>query len=275
MNLLAAHIFLAAYGVAALGYIFYLLMPKPLFLVAARGAVGLGFFLHTAAWIHLNFSRGQWGISGLAETRWFFAWLLVLALFVVGYRIKIPVLGCLLLPAAFGFGMSALHLQFSQGVSAQPLHSPWFPLHVFGALVGEALFAVTALLAALYLIQEHQLKSRKIGLLFYRLPALESMDHMIDRVMKWGFLFLTFGLITGAVWAHTTMREQWTFDPKQLWALITWGIYGLMIALRMHGRWNGKRGAILAILGSFVVLFTFLGTNWLYGPTHDFWRIGG
>ena len=71
------------------------------------------------------------------------------------------------------------------------------------------------------------------------------------------------------------MRSQWTLDPKQFWALITWGIYALMIILRIQYHFKGKRGAFLAILGSLLVIFTFLGTNILYDESHNFWKVLG
>jgi ABC-type transport system involved in cytochrome c biogenesis permease subunit len=94
---------------------------------------------------------------------------------------------------------------------------------------------------------------------------------MIDRTLKWGFFLLSIGLITGSVWAHTAMREVWSMDPKQFWAMITWAAYSLILFTRTHLHLHGRRGAILAILGSILVIITLIGTNVFYENSHNFW----
>jgi cytochrome c-type biogenesis protein CcsB len=78
-----------------------------------------------------------------------------------------------------------------------------------------------------------------------------------------GFIFLTLGIVTGAVWAHYAWGSYWSWDPKETWSLITWLVYAVMLHTRLVRGWRGRRMAIMAIVGFGCVLFTYLGVNFL------------
>jgi len=80
-----------------------------------------------------------------------------------------------------------------------------------------------------------------------------------------GFLFLTIGIITGAVWANSAWGRYWGWDPKETWSLITWFIYASLLHARMMRGWRGRRIAYLSIVGFVAVLFTYFGVNYLPG----------
>lgn len=80
-----------------------------------------------------------------------------------------------------------------------------------------------------------------------------------------GFLMLTLGIITGAVWAHSAWGSYWTWDPKETWSLITWLVYAALLHTRLMRGWRGKRLAILSIAGFCCVMFTYFGVNYLSG----------
>jgi ABC-type transport system involved in cytochrome c biogenesis permease subunit len=71
------------------------------------------------------------------------------------------------------------------------------------------------------------------------------------------------GIMTGSVWAHYAWGSYWSWDPKEIWSLITWLIYAIMLHARHVRGWRGKRMAIMAITGFVSVLFTYLGVNFL------------
>jgi cytochrome c-type biogenesis protein CcsB len=105
------------------------------------------------------------------------------------------------------------------------------------------------------------LKSRLLD----RLPQPRVLDEIGYQLIVLGFLFLSVGIITGAVWANSAWGRYWGWDPKETWSLITWFIYATLLHARMMRGWHGKRIAFLSIIGFAAVLFTYFGVNLLPG----------
>ena len=123
------------------------------------------------------------------------------------------------------------------------------------AFLGYAAFAVAFGAALLYLVKDKRPQAR--------LPAPPLLDRLMYRAIMLGFLLLTFGILTGAVWAETAWGKYWSWDPKETWSLITWLIYASMLHARLLKGWQGRRIAWLALLGFLAVIFTYLGVNYL------------
>jgi cytochrome c-type biogenesis protein CcsB len=138
------------------------------------------------------------------------------------------------------------------------------------AFLGYASFAVAFGAAVIYLMQERFLKKRKISGLFQRLPSLDTLDDINYRCLTFGFPLLTVAIISGAIWAETAWGTYWSWDPKETWSLITWFVYAALLHGRLTTGWRGKKAAILAIIGFFVMLFTFLGVNLLMPGLHSY-----
>jgi cytochrome c-type biogenesis protein CcsB len=84
-----------------------------------------------------------------------------------------------------------------------------------------------------------------------------------------GFTMLTLGLITGFVYAKAVWGRFWSWDPKEVWAGITWLFYAVLLHERLTVGWRGRRSAIMAIIGFGVLIFTFLGVNLLMKGHHE------
>jgi len=97
------------------------------------------------------------------------------------------------------------------------------------------------------------------------LPSRDALDELIYQCTILGFIFLTLGIITGAVWAHYAWGRYWGWDPKETWSLITWLVYAAMLHSRYVRGWRGRRMAVMALVGLFCVLVTYLGVNYLPG----------
>ena len=99
---------------------------------------------------------------------------------------------------------------------------------------------------------------------------LHQMDYMAYRLIAVGFLLLTVTILTGAIWAEQAWSAFWTWDPKEVWALITWIIYAVYLHLRLRQKRSGKVMAWFAIIAVPVVLFTFVGVNTLMPGLHSY-----
>ena len=96
------------------------------------------------------------------------------------------------------------------------------------------------------------------------------MDYLSYRLVAFGFLFLTVVMLSGAAWAEQAWSAFWTWDPKEVWALITWIIYAVYLHLRLRGRKQGVMMAWFVIIAVPVVFFTFAGVNTLLPGLHSY-----
>jgi len=96
------------------------------------------------------------------------------------------------------------------------------------------------------------------------------MDRFIYQTATVGFIFLTLGILTGAVWAETAWGRYWSWDPKETASLITWFIYAALLHARLVRGWQGRPIAWLAVLGFAAVIFTYLGVSFLLGGLHSY-----
>lgn len=99
----------------------------------------------------------------------------------------------------------------------------------------------------------------------------EDIDEMSYRAIAIGYPIFTLGaLIFAMIWAHEAWGRFWGWDPKEVWALITWLFYAAYLHLRLSRGWQGKKSAWLAVLGFIVVLFTLVGVNLLIAGLHSY-----
>ena len=101
-------------------------------------------------------------------------------------------------------------------------------------------------------------------------PNHAILEELSYQMVVIGFLMLTLGIITGAVWANSAWGTYWSWDPKETWSLITWFIYAAMLHSRLVSGWRGKKMALFSIVGFFCVIFTYLGVNLLLSGLHSY-----
>jgi len=134
----------------------------------------IGFVLHTTAILFRYIEAGHFPAVSLHESLSFFAWATILVYLICDYKTNIPSLGSFVLP------LTSLSLIYSVILPThiEPLNpalqSAWLWSHTLSAFLGYGAFAVAFCLAIVYLIQEHQLKRKKPGAFYYRLPSLET-----------------------------------------------------------------------------------------------------
>jgi cytochrome c-type biogenesis protein CcsB len=109
--------------------------------------------------------------------------------------------------------------------------------------------------------------------LLEKFPEPRVLDELGYQMVLFGFLFLSVGIITGAVWANSAWGRYWGWDPKETWSLITWFVYATVLHARMMRGWRGQRIAYLSMVGFAAVLFTYFGVNLLPG-LHSYGAFG-
>ena len=209
---------------------------------------------------------GHAPLSNMYESLVFFAWTIGVIYLVVEQTYKNRIIGAFATPLAF---MAIAYASLSPNISdrIQPLipalKSNWLIAHVVTCFIGYAAFAIAFGISLIYLFKQRK-TGNKTGL-FNRLPEFGFLDELTHQMVTLGFLFLTIGIITGAVWANSAWGSYWSWDPKETWSLITWFIYATLLHARMMRGWEGKKIAYLSIIGFLAVMFTYFGVNLLPG----------
>lgn len=256
------------YLLATAGFLCYLLTEKGAVIKASITTYFVGFCVHTVGMLVRYFEAGYAPFLNVHEGLSFFSWSITGIFFLFYYKYKVRAMGIFAAPLSFLLVQFAF--AFNTGiVSLSPvLMSYWRPIHIGFAFLGDAMFAVAALAGVMYLMQERQLKTKKMNRFYYILPSLEVSDKINYKCISFGFPLLTIGMITGAIWSNSAWGTYWSWDPKETWSLITWFIYAAMLHGRLTVGWRGRKIAILSIVGFLVILFTFLGVNLLIGGSH-------
>ncbi|MDQ4137630.1 MAG: c-type cytochrome biogenesis protein CcsB, partial [Actinomycetota bacterium] len=149
------------------------------------------------------------------------------------------------------------------------LQSVWIVVHVLVAILGTAFFALGAGLSVLQLLQARREAGKGAGLRFLRtLPGAETLESLAYRLNVVGFVFWSFTLIFGAIWAERAWGRYWGWDTKEVWTFIIWVIFAGYIHARATRGWRGSRAAWLAIIGFSAVLFNFTIVNLFFKGLH-------
>ncbi|MCX5882221.1 MAG: c-type cytochrome biogenesis protein CcsB [Deltaproteobacteria bacterium] len=217
---------------------------------------------------------GHAPLSNLYESLIFFAGTLAAGYLVIEKKYHNRIIGAFAMPFPF---LAMAYASLSPNISdrIQPLlpalKSNWLIAHVVACFIGYAAFAIAFGLSIMYLIKDKDAEGK--SLLLERFPKSGVLDELSHQMVMFGFLFLTVGIITGAVWANSAWGRYWGWDPKETWSLITWFIYATLLHARMTRGWHGRRIAYLSVAGFAAVLFTYFGVNLLPG-LHSYGAMG-
>jgi len=264
------------YGLAAFLYIVSWVFKKEAPGKLALWTAVLGLAGNTAGiilrWIEsYKMGIGHAPLSNLYESLVFFSWTILIIYLFVEQKYKNRTIGAFVTPLAF-FAMAYASLHNN---SIQPLipalKSNWLIAHVITCFIGYAAFAIALGTSCMYLIKKRDTEGK--SLLLKRFPKTNIIDELTYQMIMLGFLFLSIGIITGAVWANSAWGRYWGWDPKETWSLITWFIYATLLHAKMMRGWHGKKIAYLSIVGFAAVLFTYFGVNWLPG-LHSYGAMG-
>ena len=251
------------YFAAMIVYFSFIAVKKEALSKVALGLQAAGLLLHTAALVCRGLGAGRLPLTNQYEFATSFAWGLSLVSLVFIIRYKFPVLGAFAAPVIFLIiGYAAMQSKDVKELMPA-LRSNWLGFHVSTAIIAYGAFGVSFVLSIIFLLRDRMKAS---GFLDQHIPDREKLDMISYRSVALGLLFLTFTIITGAIWAERAWGSYWSWDPKETWSLVTWIIYAIYLHLRLRKGWRGRSAAIFAVVGFICVLFTYLGVNtWLPG----------
>jgi cytochrome c-type biogenesis protein CcsB len=246
--------------------------------------------------------NGYFPLSNLYESLVFLTWSLTFVQILLERQVNSQIIGAISSPIQLfiiAFASFSLPVEMQKASPLVPaLRSNWLMMHVTIMMLSYAFLIIGSLLSIFFLLitqgKSIDLKGNAKGYTVSqnndkwqslnktenienalsqslpRMNLLESLDNLSYRIIGLGFPLLTIGIISGAVWANEAWGSYWSWDPKETWALITWLIFASYLHSRLTKSWQGKKPAMLASIGFFIVWICYLGVNFLGQGLHSY-----
>ena len=224
--------------------------------------LGCGLIFHTIAMAQRGFSLNQCPITNLYEATAFIMWTIVAGFLVVGLWPRLRFLGAFASPLLFVLGVFALIPDMDPEIVKGTKHNfsgALGSLHKALLLLSFGAFGLSAVAAAMFLTQEHDLKLHRFRAILSMLPPLQRLEQTMARLSWVGFGLLTLGLGVSSAYHFQPSKTVSLGDPMVIWMLVVWVFYSVLLLLHWRQAQSGKRFAWGA-LGSFVfMMLTFWG----------------
>ena len=285
-------------------FVLLISLPISFWSVAGAGKSSLTKFLIAIANIFLTsqlilrwLQSGHFPISNLYESLCFLTWSCTLTQLFLERAWSSPIVSAVATPISLlsiGFASFALPENLQSSAPLVPaLRSSWLVMHVSVIMCSYAALMIGSILSfGVFLVdwkKQFNLRNSSFGSGEFRQSAelyldedkenliqpigftnAEQLDSLSYRAITAGFLLLTIGLISGAVWANEAWGSWWSWDPKETWAFICWLVYAAYLHTRITRGWQGKKPAIVAIAGFFVIVVCYIGVNLLGVGLHSY-----
>nr|WQM57070.1 cytochrome c heme attachment protein [Fagus japonica] len=243
-------------------------------------------------------------LSDLYESFIFLSWSLSIIHMVPYFKKKKNHLNAITAPIVIftqGFATSGFLTEMHQSVILVPaLQSHWLMMHVSMMVLGYAALLCGSLLSVALIVitfrkvirnfeksnnesfsfGEIQYINEKNNVLwntsfissknYYMSQFIQQLDHWSYRIISLGFIFLTIGILSGAVWANEAWGSYWNWDPKETWAFITWTVFAIYLHIRTNKNLEGVNSAIVASMGFLIIWICYFGVNLLGIGLHSY-----
>jgi cytochrome c-type biogenesis protein CcsB len=264
MNAILYDVALTAYIAATAAALAYLLGRREALSRLSVLLTQFGWVCHTVALAVRGVELGRPPLLTPPEIVSMVIWVAVLLELWAERQYRVKVLGAFVLPIVLMLGLG-LPSGLRALISEPAVRSAWIWVHVVLALLGLAALVLNFAGAVMYLVQERQLKAKRTGRFYYRLPSLEALDRLTYRTLTLGFPFLTASLLLGVLWAQAAWGSVFTFDPLALVSFAMWALYAAILSGRVVGLCRGRRAAYFAIVGFGALLLTLGAGAFLQG----------
>lgn len=146
------------------------------------------------------------------------------------------------------------------------LNNVWLFIHASFATAGASAFLIAASFAIIYLLGKDRIES--MSALTSKIPRFESLPRTIFHFSIFGLILWGVMIVSGSIWAHAAWGRYWAWDPIELWSLISWLIYGLLIHARLGFKISQKLSCYLTIIAALIVAFSLWGVGYIYETIH-------
>jgi ABC-type transport system involved in cytochrome c biogenesis permease subunit len=269
---------LVIYAAAMVAYGWHFTERNPMVGRTATTLLIFAAIAHTFVIGMLTMDVGHVPVAGATSAISTFVWLLALAYLYIELTTDERAMGVFILPLLVALqAIPALR----PGVEdlAPVLQGPLFGVHVSSLLFAYASFALACVIGVTYVLLFKEIKAKHLGFFYARLPSLQVLDRMNHIAIVVGWVFLTIGIIVGAIWAAQAqggyagdprVQAMSLKDPKIIVALVCWVVYSFELFAARRIGWGGRRAAYLSTLGFVIVLLNFVPVGYFLTKSHNF-----
>ena len=237
------------YAAGFVYFLYYLFSKRDVQNRLGLSCVVAGWALETVTLALRWIQAGHFPVVGAYESITTLTWAVVAVYLVLEWRTRVKALGLYVMPAVLVL-LTIAWTRYTAPEALRPaLKSDIVVIHVIVIFTAAAAFIVAGGAALIYLIEDRELKHRKIGPVLGRLPALRTLDQLVSHAVMFGLPFLSMGIVAGIIRAEKFGVRHWWSDAVVLLAIAAWAIYAVFIYLRLASGWRGRRMAWLAIAG--------------------------
>lgn len=131
--------------------------------------------------------------------------------------------------------------------------------HVLISIAAYSIMGIATAQAILYGVQERNFKAKRLNKLMLALPPLQIMESTLLQLVKIGFIFLTFALLSGAFFVENLFEQH--LIHKTFFAILAWAVYGLFLFGQSNYGWRGQTAARFTIWAYFLLILSYIGTT--------------
>lgn len=245
--------YVLAFCHAALSFFF----AHKYFRIMCNFFVGVGLVINIHEFCTLWVSTGQFPSSTVYDFMLLLSAAFAATYFIINIKIKSNVIGLFILPFPIVFSILAAFAPV--GEPPQFVESVWRYGHLPFIILGTTFFIAAFLSAAMYLIQERQLRSKSFGVVFRRFPSLDAINKMNDMALKVGFYFFSIGAILGFIWMLKSGSGGAFATLKIIFSLITWAVFAFIMVIKARKGMPPRKMALLTVAGFLSVVITYIG----------------
>jgi cytochrome c-type biogenesis protein CcsB len=169
-------------------------------------------------------------------------------------------------------GVAGIVLRKPLAPLAPALDSFWFVVHVGSVITATGLFLVGFAASVMFLIRSGYDEGKRTWLYPYGrlLTNAATAERLSFRLHAFAFPIWTFGVTAGAIWAEAAWGRYWGWDPKEVWAFISWVVYAGYLHARATPSVSKRTAAWIAVVGWLTMMMNLFGVNIFLSGLHSY-----
>ena len=249
----------ACYIASMTAYIIFLFKPIDIFLSTTKEKIekyalffiSAGFFIHFGTVLFQSIQIGTIPLNNIEQALSVTALAIAGGVMIFKKHFNLSMLGIFVSPVIVLIMVGVVVMPLNANISSSVVQKFWLISHLLLIIIGHLVFLLAFIVGILYIFH------KKVALTKY-LP-LDMLDFSNYIFLCIGFTMLTFGLITGFIYAKVAWGNFWSWSPGILWSMATWIVYSILLYMRLNFDWKGYRPAVVTIVCFGLFVFTFAG----------------
>lgn len=245
------------YLIATVFYVLRLIVGRPLFSAIGFRVVLVGALFQLAVLVTHWYGTRETFFATYLDAFQISAFLLAVVFVGLCFAKKFYGSGPFFITLIDVFCILSLTLQNPYSITSTLPGFGFLYFHLASIFLSLSVFSLGLVVAVMYLIAEHQLKSKKFIGLAAKFPSLAVLEEIHHKALSFGFILFTLAIITGAGYSKIRTNHYLDDDPKQILSVLGWLFFAVVLNFRVRQGWLGHKGVILSLIGFAGIFFLF------------------